>query len=102
MKHVFSHNIDFETAKRAVDMAWESYKERLAKYRPSLEWVDDSMAKVGFKVGSIAFRCEILVGSTEFEVSASVPAIFRMFKKRAILVIEDDIRKWTAKAANSH
>jgi len=102
MKHVFKHDVDIETAKRAVNMAWESYKGRLSKYRPSMEWVDDSVARVGFSIGSVGIRCEIGVSSCEIEISASVPGIFSLFKKRAILIIEDEIRKWTAKAANSH
>ena len=101
MEHVFTHDSDFETAKRAVDLAWEHYKEQLSKYKPELEWADDSLAKIKFSVGRILFRFEIVVGKDAYDISANVPPLFRMFKKRAVLLLEDEIRKWSSKAANS-
>ncbi len=94
MKHSFAHNTDIETTSRAAKKAWETYSERFGNYSPSMQWKDDTHAILSFSAKGIQLKGEIALKPDAIDISLDVPFIFRLFKKKAIGVIEAEIRKW--------
>ncbi len=98
MDHRVSHDLDFETAKRVTEKAFESYSKRFSDYSPSMDWQTDRKAKIGFKAKGVSLDGSIELHDGAIEMGLDVPFIFKPFKKRAIQIIEDEIEKWIAKA----
>jgi hypothetical protein len=85
-------------AKKAVDKAFESYSKRFADYHPTLEWVNDQHAKAGFSVKGISLKGEFGITPKVIELELDVPFVFRIFKNKALEVIEREVTQWVAKA----
>ncbi len=98
MDHRVTHDLDFETAKRVAEKAFESYSQRFADYSPTMDWVTDKKAKIGFKAKGVSLDGSITLQDKAIEMGLDVPFLFKPFKKRAIQIIEDEIEKWIAKA----
>jgi len=94
MKHAFIHNTDIETTRRAAQKAWETYRERFSKYAPSMQWEDDTHARLSFSVKGIQLKGEVALKPRTIDISMDVPFVFLVFKKRAIKVVEAEIQKW--------
>jgi hypothetical protein len=98
MKHVVPHDLDPETARRVADRAWASYSERFAKYAPTIRWITPDLAEVGFSAKGIDLTGSIELRPREIAMELEVPFLLRIFKGRAIAIIEAEIRKWIAAA----
>jgi hypothetical protein len=98
MRHAVAHDLDLPTARRAADKAWESYSSRFEKYNPTINWVNDHKAVVGFKAKGIKLAGELELKPNAIELELEVPFLLRPFRKRALEVIEEEILKWVGKA----
>lgn len=83
-----------EDARRIAERAWESYRVRFERFGPSLEWVEDYVARIGFYAGSIALKGQIVIRPRRLDVSLDVPVVLNVFKRKAVAAIEREIRKW--------
>ncbi len=97
-KHVVKHDLGPELAKKATLEAWKSYSARFAKYEPKSEWVTDSKANVQFTVKGVTLKGTLELVPHAIEMELEVPFLFRPFRKLALEVVEEEIRKWIDKA----
>lgn len=98
MRHVVKHGLNQELAKKATLKAWEAYQERFAEYSPSATWVSDTRADVSFRVKGVTLKGALELEPGGVGLELEVPFLFRPFRKIAISKIEEEIRKWVAKA----
>lgn len=98
MKHEVAHDLPVPLAKKAVNKAFESYSQRFAEYKPTMEWVDDRHATAGFSVKGIKLKGAFEVREKAIGLELDVPFVFRVFKNQALGVIEKEVRAWVAKA----
>lgn len=98
MEHTIEHDLDLETAKKAIDRAMESYAERLADYSPRFEWTSDCVGEFGFEALKVRVSGELSVAEGKIDVEIDVPFILRPFRKRALEVIEREVRLWVGRA----
>ncbi len=94
MDHRVSHDLDLETARRVADKAWASYAERFEKYSPTIDWATERLANIGFSAGGFSLGGSIELLDGAIELTMDVPFIMRPFKKRAIEIIEREMKKW--------
>jgi len=98
MKHHVPHTLGQPKAKQIAIQALDSYQKRFAEYAPQREWVSEYVAKIGFSVKGVKLAGSIEVLSNAFELDLDVPFLLRPFKGKALSVIEEEIKKWIAKA----
>jgi Putative polyhydroxyalkanoic acid system protein (PHA_gran_rgn) len=98
MKQVIQHDLDMPTAKRATDRAFEEYERRYPDYEPSLSWTDDRHADVGFNAKGIKLGGTLVIDERKIALELDVPFLFRPFQKKALEVIDREVRVWLAKA----
>jgi len=98
MKHVMRHELSAELAKKAAIKAFESYGAKYAKYNPVLNWLDDDRATASFSAKGVTLSGEIALKPGAIELDFAVPLVLRMFKKRAVDVMERELRLWVDKA----
>lgn len=99
MKHVMPHDLAPDLARQVAERAFDAYREKYGRYSPTLTWVTDTRAEASFNAKGI-----LLKGSIELEPHAiafdlDVPFVFRIFKGRAIAIMERELEHWTDKAA---
>ncbi|HHH30448.1 MAG TPA: hypothetical protein ENK57_19195 [Polyangiaceae bacterium] len=100
MKHRIHHGLDLDLAKRALDKAMEAYSARFADYNPMFEWQSETQARLGFKAKGVKVAGDIEVVGPEITVDLEVPFILRIFKGKAMDVIDKEVRAWVEKARN--
>ncbi len=98
MKHEVPHDLDTALARRCVDKAFESYSTRFADYSPTMTWASDRVANVGFSAKGIKLKGSIEIMPRSIGLDLDVPFLLRVFKNRALEVIEREIRMWVGKA----
>jgi hypothetical protein len=98
MKHVIQHDLDQPTARRVVDRAFAEYQSRYPDYQPTLRWVSDQRADVAFSAKGVKLGGAMLLEATSISVDLDVPFLFRPFQKKALDVIEREVRAWVEKA----
>ncbi len=98
MKHIVKHDLDLATAKKVAQKAFETYAERFAEYSPTANWTSDTRCEVSFKVKGVALSGTLELADGEIQMDLDVPFIFRPFKKKALDVIEREVRVWIDKA----
>jgi hypothetical protein len=98
MKHLIHHDLDAGVARTVADRALASYRARFAEYEPRVEWVGERDAKIEFRVKGFRLRGGIAVQPRTIELELDVPFIFRLFRNRAIEVIEREVRYWIGRA----
>ena len=98
MKHSVPHDLDEPTARRVADKAWESYSTRFRQYDPKINWVNDKRAQISFKAKGIKLTGELELRPKAIDMDLDVPFLLRPFKKTAINVIDEEVRKWITKA----
>ncbi len=97
-KHSVPHDLDPATARRVADKAWESYSRRFEKYRPQIRWVTDERAEVSFSAKGMHLNGELDIRPASIDMELDVPLLLRPFRKLAMSVIDEEVRKWVAKA----
>ena len=98
MKQVIPHDLDMPTAKRVVDRAFAEYQSRYPDYQPSLRWVSDQQADVAFNAKGIKLSGAMSLEPGSITLDLDVPFLFRPFQKKALEVIEREVRVWLEKA----
>lgn len=98
MKHEIKHDLPVPQAKKAVDKAFESYSKRFADYQPTLAWVSDNKANVGFSVKGMNLKGSFEITEKVIALDLEVPFVLRIFKNQAIGVIEKEVSTWIGKA----
>ncbi len=98
MKHSVNHGLGKEKAKQVALKAFESYQERFAHYHPEATWMTDDRADISFKVKGISLNGTLEVKESDIDMDLDVPFLLRPFKGKALGVIEEEIKKWIAKA----
>lgn len=98
MKHSVPHDLEFATAKRVTEKAFETYKEKFASYNPTMRWVNDSRAETTFSVRGTSLKGTFDILPKAIQIDLDVPFLFKMFQSKAIQIIETEIQKWIAKA----
>lgn len=100
MKHTIPHDLSPELAKTATERAFEAYKAKLPEYDPRVVWTSANEAKVSFKVKGVGLDGGVRLRPNEIELELDVPFIFKIFQKKAMDVIEREVREWLVKAKN--
>lgn len=100
MKHEIRHDLSLELAKKAIDKAMEAYGERFKEYNPEFAWKNDTAARLGFKAKGVRVDGTIEIAGPNILVDLDVPFILRIFKGKAIDVIDREVKKWVEKARN--
>ena len=98
MKHQVPHDLGMDKAKKATLAAFESYRQRFAKYDPRANWVGDDRANISFSVKGITLSGTLEVKPDSIDMDLDVPFLLRPFKKQAIGVIEGEIKRWVDRA----
>jgi|SRR5690242_17057931 hypothetical protein len=100
MKHEIEHGLSLDLAHKAIEKAMEAYGERFKDYNPNYEWIDETHGKVSFKAKGVSLSGIIEIEGPKISVDLDVPFIFRIFRGKAIEVIDREVRKWIEKAKN--
>jgi hypothetical protein len=101
MEYSVEHGLDDQSrVRQVVEKAYDSYKGRLAEYNPSLSWVDDSKAKVAFKVLGKNIEVFLKIGPRKLDLTGDLPFMFRPFQKKIVGVIGREVEAWVVKAQN--
>jgi hypothetical protein len=94
VKHVVQHSLSKADAKRAIEAAWASYSQRLAKYGPRLQWLNEDQGRVNFTVRGKDFEGGFRIADRTFELELDVPLLMRPFVKPATAAIDREVGKW--------
>ena len=98
MKQTISHGLDKELARKATREAFASYKARFPEFSPQETWLTEDIAEISFSVKGLTLKGGLEVKEEEIEAELSVPLVLRPFRKKALQVIEDEVRMWVEKA----
>ena len=98
MDYSVKHDLGKDKAKQVAEAAYNSYKERFAKYSPTADWVGPYSCDISFNAKGIKLKGKMNVTDTSIEMELQVPLLLRPFKKMALGVISNEIDKWVAKA----
>jgi hypothetical protein len=98
MKHTIKHPLSRDLAKRATEKAFEAYGERFSKYNPTATWSGDYSAQVGFEAKGVKLGGTIDIREGGIDLEMNVPFVFKPFRKKAVDIIESEIRNWIKKA----
>ena len=98
MKHVVSHDLGQERAKKVAESALSSYSEKFAKYSPEVRWKTENQAHIAFKIKGMTLSGSLEVLDKTIEMDLDVPFMLRPFKSQALSVIEGEIQDWIRKA----
>lgn len=100
MKHSVPHDLGKERAKQVTNAAWNSYSERFTKYSPTMTWISEEVAQIGFTAKGMSLEGTIKLEPNSIDLKLDVPFLLRPFQRMAIGVIEQEIRVWIEKAKN--
>jgi len=98
MKHEIPHDLDANLAKEVAIHAFDAYQKRFASYQPKLEWLSEQDARIDFNVKGMKLQGSIGIRPRTIELDLDVPFVFRLFKGKAIGVIEREVQNWIGKA----
>ena len=98
MKHSIPHDLGAELGVKATKAALESYRDKFSKYDPRASWTTDRKAEIRFKVKLVTLEGSVEVSDNRVELELEVPLMFRVFKDRAMKLIESEVRAWIEKA----
>ncbi len=98
MRHAIAHDLSLELAQKTARAACEHYKQRFAKYEPSIVWQGDERAEVSFRAKGLSIRGKVDVAPASLVVDIDVPFLLRPFQGRAVEIVERELNRWIAKA----
>jgi len=98
MKHVVTHDLTPEQAKKAAESALAAYTEKFSKYSPKATWVSPTRANIAFSAKGMTLQGALELREKSFELDLEVPFLLRPFKGMALGVIEDEIKVWVKRA----
>ena len=101
MKHSIPHDLSHPLARKAVRKALETYKSQFPEFKPDGKWQDDDSVRLWFSPPGGRIEGWVRVNPQNVELDLDkVPFIYKVFKKRAIKVIEDEVKEWIQRARN--
>src|SRR4051794_37455664 len=92
MKHQIPHDLDLPLAKEVAIRAFESYRARFADYEPKMNWVGERDARIEFHIKGLKVQGAIGILPKAIELDLEVPFVFRVFKGKALEIIEREVR----------
>lgn len=98
MKHTIDHDLDPATAKKVTDRAFAEYSNRYPDYQPTLRWASDQRADVSFNAKGIKLNGSMDISPKAIVLDLDVPFLLRPFQKKAMEVIEREVKVWIGKA----
>jgi len=98
MKHVMNHDLPQDVARKVAERAFATYEQEYAKYNPRLTWVSDTRAEAAFSAKGISLKGSLELFPKAISFDLDVPFVFRLFKGRAIAIMERELKHWTEKA----
>lgn len=98
MEHRVSHDVGKDLAKKATVAAFAAYREKYGEYSPTTTWTSDYDANVSFAVKGFRLDGKIHIKDAEVVMDMDVPFLLKPFRKRALEIIETEIRAWCDKA----
>ena len=98
MKHVIEHGLDAATAHKVTERAFAEYKTLYPSYDPTLTWTSDRAAKVGLSAKGLKLHGSVLLREGAIDVELEVPFLLKVFQKRAMEVIDREVRTWVERA----
>lgn len=97
-KHVITHDLDLDLARKVTDKAFETYAEKFKDYSPTADWVSETKSNITFNAKGIKVNGAVELKPKAVELELEVPLLLRPFRKRAVAIIDEEIRGWIAKA----
>ena len=98
LKHSVRHDLELGLAIKAVTVALDSYAQQFSQYSPRVTWVRDNSASISFRVKNVSLEGTVEVNPKEILIDLKVPFVLRVFKGKAIEIIEREIKVWLDKA----
>jgi len=98
MKHSVRHDLPLDGAKKAAAAAIEAYRARFAEYNPTVSWLSEHIAEVSFRAKGVSLKGTFEILADRIDIEMEVPLLLRMFKQKAVDVIEAEITKWVKRA----
>jgi hypothetical protein len=99
MKHRIPHDLSHDLARKAVRKALETYKSQFPEYKPDGSWKDDDNVRLWFQPPGGRIEGWVRVSAKDVQLDLDrVPFLFRPFKKKAIQVIEGEVKEWIERA----
>lgn len=98
MKHEIHHGLTPELAKKAVGKAMEAYSARFSDFNPQFDWTSETKGRVGFRAKGVSVSGDIEIAGPTILVDLEVPFLLRVFRGKAIEVIDREVKVWVEKA----
>ncbi|MCH9682166.1 MAG: polyhydroxyalkanoic acid system family protein [Deltaproteobacteria bacterium] len=101
MQYSVQHGLPERSRVRTVvEKAYEAYEQRLAAYKPSMNWATDDTASIEFTVMSQSVSASIEFDDQELRIDGKIPFLFKPFQKKIEAVLGSEMEKWLDKARN--
>ncbi len=98
MKHVMKHDLPLDKARLVAERAFDAYREKYASYNPNLKWLSDTKARASFSAKGITVEGAIELERDTIAFDLEVPFVLRVFKGKAVEIMDRELRHWVAKA----
>jgi hypothetical protein len=96
--HDIPHDLSPELAQLAARKAVEAYGERFAKFSFSSRWVKDDHVEIHFSVKGVNLDGTMRVLPSKMTLDLEVPFLFRIFRGKAVEIIDREARTWIDRA----
>jgi hypothetical protein len=111
--HEIIHHLAPPAAHKALDRAVAHYARRYAKYQPHLKWLGPQDAEVSLTALGVTLKGKVAIippgevpapppadddprPPAAIRLTANVPLVLRPFMKRALAVLDREVRRWLA------
>lgn len=98
MKHTVAHSLGKEKAQKVTRAAFEASVARFTEYGARCQWLSEDRAEIYFSAKGINLTGQVAVSDTTIELDMEVPFFFKPLQKLAMGRIDEEIKKWIAKA----
>jgi hypothetical protein len=98
MKHEMKHDLTPEVARKVAEKAFDAYRTEYASYNPVLTWKSDTRAEASFNAKGITLKGTIELLPTAIAFDLDVPFVFKLFKGKAIAIMERELKHWVGEA----
>ncbi|MFN3201959.1 MAG: polyhydroxyalkanoic acid system family protein [Bradymonadia bacterium] len=98
MRHTITHSLSDDLARKTADKAFEQYRAQFAQYNPQARWLTPKKADIQFKAKGVSLKGTVELRPGAFDLELKVPLLFRPLQKKAVGIIEREIRTWIGKA----
>jgi hypothetical protein len=99
-RQVIETGVSADDAVPLLERAMASYRERFATYEPSFAWTGKHEGRFGFRALGADVDGKIALTDGACEVTLDVPWRLKPFRKKALEVIEREVRHWISQEAS--